>query len=131
MGAQLEIPVLPVADPAWLEEIEREQQREQQRLRRLEVRDAVARLMDTVGFFNESLVTTQRVVADIIFDGCEYTAAGPDEAPEAFREVACRLRDAARRGLIERVGRYVSMPRGRAGSYMVCSWTLPEIGSAS
>jgi hypothetical protein len=94
MSEQLTLTRLPVADPAWAEEIEAADRRERQLARRLEIVAVVKRLTLIVD------VTTRDVVRTLEFEGAEYLMLEPDEAPEAWRTCACRLRDAARAGLL-------------------------------
>jgi len=95
------LPVLPVADPAWREGVEQVARRERQQLRRLEVRDAVERVVDLEGY----PVSTEDIVREIAFEGLDYLLIDPDEAPGVWREIACRLQDAAKNGLIRNDGR--------------------------
>lgn len=97
MSDQLNLSVLPVADPAWAERVEAERRAEEQQREREDLVRAVRELCERSDFFG--LVSTATVLEQV--EGYP-PLVDESEAPEAFRRMAARLRDLAKRGMLER-----------------------------
>ena len=106
MSGQLELAVLPVAEPVWARAREREAYNERRHDELVAFAGRVIEAGERSDFFGYA--STPEVVAiEVEFAGM---ALDYDEAPEAFRRCAMLLRECQRRGLLEhlpwRVGRH-------------------------